>query len=76
MLQLHNTDWNIRYVAGTNEPGWGAKQVAEKAPARWTLVTRDLFADFGESTIHGIAFTALSSQPRMLVCPTRACGPP
>jgi hypothetical protein len=63
MLQLHTlTDWNIRYVAGRDEPGWGSKQIAEKPPARWTVVTRDLFADFGEHTIRGIAFTAFSGQ--------------
>jgi hypothetical protein len=63
MLQLHTlTDWNIRYVAGRDEPGWGSKQVAEKPPARWTVVTRDLFADFGEHTIRGIAFTAFSGK--------------
>jgi hypothetical protein len=58
MLQLHDQrDWNIRYTAGLDEPNWGSKFVAPAPPDRWTVVTRDLFADFGEREIHGIALT-------------------
>ena len=59
MLQLHDArDWHIRYVAGANKFGWAANQVAESPPPEWTLVTLDLFKDFGEREIHGIALTA------------------
>jgi hypothetical protein len=58
MLQLHDaTDWHIRYTAGPNPYGWQTKFVADKAPATWTLVTIDLFKDFGDRTLTGIAFT-------------------
>ena len=59
MLQLHiATGWSIRYYAGHNAPGWGAKQIAPNPPRQWTMITCDLFADFGECTVNGIAFTA------------------
>lgn len=58
MLQLHDaTDWHIRYTAGPNPYGWQTQFVAPKAPAVWSLVTIDLFKDFGERNIKGIAFT-------------------
>ena len=58
MLQLHDaTDWHIRYTAGANPYGWMTRFVADKAPGVWTLVTIDLFKDFGERTLTGIAFT-------------------
>jgi hypothetical protein len=58
MLQLHDaTDWHIRYTAGPNAYGWQTQFVAPKAPAVWSLVTIDLFKDFGERNIKGIAFT-------------------
>ena len=60
MLQMHDAkDWHIRYTAGQNVQGWQSKTVAEKAPPDWALVTIDLFADFGERTLQGIALTAL-----------------
>jgi hypothetical protein len=52
------TGWSIRYCAGQNDPGWGTKFVADKPPGGWVVVTRDLFADFGQCTITGIAMTA------------------
>jgi hypothetical protein len=59
MVQFHiETGWSVRYVAGNNDPGWGAKSVAAEAPAGWVVVTRDLFADFGECTVTGIAIAA------------------
>jgi len=58
MLQLHDQrDWNVRYTAGVDEPNWGSKFVAPAPPARWTVVTRDLYADFGQRELHGIALT-------------------
>ena len=63
MLQLHDDkDWHIRYLAGGNKFGWAANNVAESPPAEWTLVTLDLFKDFGEREIHGIALTAFDGE--------------
>jgi len=64
MLQMHDAkDWNLRLTAGADEPNWGSKFVAPKPPDKWTVVTRDLFADFGERTIQGIALTVFGQQP-------------
>lgn len=61
MIQLHDEkDWNIRYVAGANPMGWAAKSVADKEPADWTVVTCDLFQDFGECTLQGMALTSFA----------------
>lgn len=58
MLQLHDDkDWSIRYTAGQNQQGWGTKFVADSAPTNWTVTTIDLYKDFGERTLHGIALT-------------------
>jgi hypothetical protein len=58
MLQIHDaTDWHIRYTAGSNPYGWATRFVADKPPGVWSLVTLDLFKDFGERTLTGIAFT-------------------
>ena len=58
MLQLHDTlDWHIRYTAGANPYGWATRFVSDKAPGDWQLVTIDLFKDFGERNLTGIAFT-------------------
>jgi hypothetical protein len=58
MLQLHDDkDWHIRYTAGANKFGWTSQTVAETLPQEWTVVTIDLFKDFGEREIHGIALT-------------------
>jgi hypothetical protein len=63
MLQLHDEhDWTIRYTAGIDQFNWGSKFVADRPPATWTVVTRDLFSDFGPHTIHGIALTAFNGQ--------------
>lgn len=59
MLQLHDDkDWHIRYTSGANKFGWDTKFLSDKPPPEWTLVTVDLFKDFGEREIHGIALTA------------------
>src|SRR5207249_4755036 len=62
MVQLHDTDWNIRYTAGHNQYGWSTKFVADKAPEQWSLVTIDLFKDFGERTLTGIALTVFGGR--------------
>lgn len=63
MLQLHDDkDWHIRYVSGANKFDWTANNVAESLPTDWTLVTLDLFKDFGEREIHGIALTAFDGE--------------
>ena len=62
MVQMHAKDWFIRYTAGLDVMNWGTKFVAPKPPAEWTLVTRDLFADFGERTITGIALTVFGGE--------------
>jgi hypothetical protein len=64
MVQLHEEKqtWSVRYVAGPNTVGWGAKAVAENAPEGWTIVSRDLFADFGELKLTGIAFTPMDGE--------------
>lgn len=69
MLQLaNNGTWasNVslpapvfRYVAGVNisDPAMAAVNVSNYSPSNWTVVIRDLYADFGEFTLTGIAFT-------------------
>jgi hypothetical protein len=64
MLQLHsNGSWNQRYLAGvrSNQTAtWGPMlSVNDKAPTEWTVVTRDLFKDFGPMTLQGLAFTPM-----------------
>jgi hypothetical protein len=48
-----------RYHAGRNSSGWQSVEVAPVAPSDWTVVTRDLWRDFGEFTLTGFAPTAL-----------------
>jgi hypothetical protein len=65
MVQFHHAagSWNQRYYAGTLSPGvaqWGPMiGLTDKAPAEWTVVTRDLFRDFGPVTITGFALTPM-----------------
>lgn len=53
------TPASYRYHAGPGKP-WGDSsiQVSDKLPAGWVLVTRDLFADFGEFTLTGLSLDA------------------
>jgi hypothetical protein len=51
-------DWGHRYHAG-GAPPWTAREVAAQSPAEWTILTCDLFKDFGAFTLGGIAFTPL-----------------
>ena len=48
-----------RYYSGKNSTKWQATQVSPDAPTRWTVVTVDLWKDFGEFNLTGIAPTAL-----------------
>jgi hypothetical protein len=48
----------FRYDAGGGPESYGAAvRVDTNLPAGWTVVTRDLFADFGEFTFTGIALS-------------------
>ena len=51
-----------RYYAGTNTTGWAGLEVAAQAPRDWTVVTRDLWKDFGPFTLTGIAPTAMGGE--------------
>src|SRR5215212_8927926 len=63
MVQLHDEkDWNIRYTAGVDRHNWGTKFVAQRPPGEWTVVTCDLYKDFGERTIQGMALTAFDGK--------------
>src|SRR5262249_31841207 len=48
-----------RYHAGRNIAGWRSVEISPSAPREWTVVTRDLWRDFGEFTLTGIAPTAM-----------------
>ena len=48
-----------RYFAGQNTTGWQAQQVSPQTPRGWTVVTVDLWKDFGPFTLTGIAPTAM-----------------
>ena len=72
-LQLnHDGQWGpsasqtgkFRYYAGTvpAEPYGGAFQLNPKLPADWVVITRDLFADFGEFTLTGIALSPMDGE--------------
>lgn len=46
-----------RYIAGENVTGWSGICVSDEIPTSWTVVERDLFSDFGEFVITGMALT-------------------
>lgn len=48
-----------RYAAGRNTTGWQARALAEQPPRDWTVVTVDLWRDFGAFTLTGLAPTAM-----------------
>jgi biopolymer transport protein ExbB len=48
-----------RYYAGRNSSGWKALQVSRETPRDWTVITRDLYEDFGQFTLTGLAPTAM-----------------
>jgi putative heme-binding domain-containing protein len=51
-----------RYYCGKNTTGWAAVQVSPEVPQQWTVVTRDLWRDFGNFTLTGIAPTAMGGE--------------
>lgn len=62
MVQLHEpvNPWAVRYYAGSNVHNWQpATSVAQKVPAQWEVVTRDLFKEHGAFTLTGFALTPL-----------------
>lgn len=63
-LQLaSNGRWGFRLHAGPANVRWGTStRVASELPSEWTVVTRDLFADFGEFTLTGIALDAFDGK--------------
>jgi hypothetical protein len=68
-LQLnHDGQWGptgdpnhkFRYHAGPGPECFGASLTVDpKLPDGWTLVTRDLYADFGEFTLSGLALSPI-----------------
>jgi len=53
----------FRYHAGPASDCYGASvQVSDKLPARFEIVTRDLFHDFGEFTFTGLGFSPVDGQ--------------
>jgi hypothetical protein len=48
-----------RYYSGKNTTNWQATKVSNRAPTDWTVITRDLWKDFGDFTLTGIAPTAM-----------------
>lgn len=53
----------FRYHAGPGGECYGSSLVIDdKVPAKFEVVTRDLFADFGEFTLDGLAFSAVDGQ--------------
>lgn len=53
----------FRYHAGPGGECYGGSLVIDdKVPAKFEVVTRDLFADFGEFTLDGLAFSAVDGQ--------------
>jgi putative membrane-bound dehydrogenase-like protein len=51
-----------RYVSGANDTGWQALQIAPDPPGQWTVVTRDLWKDFGDMVLTGLAPTAIGGR--------------
>jgi len=49
-----------RYFAGKNLTQWQAVGLAPHPPGGWTVITRDLWKDFGDFTLTGIAPTAIN----------------
>jgi putative heme-binding domain-containing protein len=51
-----------RYYSGENTTDWKATEVSDRAPTQWSVVTRDLWKDFGNFTLTGIAPTAMGGE--------------
>ena len=55
LIDQRGQDVGYRYDAGKGDRLYGsAKQVADRLPEQWTVVTRDLYADFGNFTLTGL----------------------
>ena len=82
---------SYRYEAGPNANPFNAAAVKldDKLPAEWTVVTRDLFADFGAFRLDGLALTASDGEAALFDqiylartaddlkgCPSSAAGQP
>jgi hypothetical protein len=52
----------FRYHAGPGDCYGGSLRVAARLPNRMTVVTRDLYADFGEFTLTGLALSPIDGQ--------------
>jgi hypothetical protein len=52
----------FRYHSGTAEVYGGSLAVGDKLPEAFVTVTRDLFADFGEFTLNGIALSPVDGE--------------
>lgn len=52
---------NGRFYAGKNTTTWAANQVSDVAPGEWTVVTFDLWKDWGTFTLTGLAPTAMGN---------------
>lgn len=48
-----------RHFAGRNTTAWQAREVSAKPPRDWDTVTLDLWRDSGNTTLTGLAPTAL-----------------
>jgi hypothetical protein len=58
-----NPAHKFRYHSGSGPECYGASLLVDsKLPDGWTLVTRDLFTDFGEFTLTGIALTPMDGE--------------
>jgi hypothetical protein len=63
MIQFPDSgSWGVqqnggRYFDGVNKAGWPGIQLADEPPAEWEVQIRDLFDDFGEFTMTGMALT-------------------
>src|SRR5690606_24864990 len=54
---------SFRYHAGPAPESYGAAvRISNELPKDFVLVTRDLYADFGEFTLTGLAFSAMDAQ--------------
>jgi len=49
-----------RYIAGVNVTGWSGICVDKDIPRKWTVIQRDMFNDFGQFTMTGMALTPFS----------------
>ena len=71
MLELaDNGQWPPRYekvrwyLSGKNAKRWGAIRLSPDPPTKWTVVTRDLWRNFGDLTLTGIAPTAMDGHAK------------